>query len=330
MSLVFLISSSAPSSVCAWMSNSLSPLARLQNDATEDDSATASCSARSSITFTNPEEPCPHRPSPLQSSTPEIAQLTESVLTYTSDDEVPRAKLADVVSPLDSTVGSRDPNLVHWDGPDDPQNPQNWSKGFKWMITAVCMLLSLNVCVCILHFFDRHLLVHRTFASSAPAALSLKVAAHFEVSDIVSSLITSVFLIGYCFGVSSLGIVLWAVDSCPSFTASCLGPRKRGVRSQIRLYGVDVFLHSLHPRSSSRHEHGNTASNKISLRILWMCAVDKRGRRDCGYLGSRRSRSCYQPVHCKCVHGPGVGTNRLRLVRSCHRHLSGRLTDFLN
>jgi len=26
---------------------------------------------------------------------------------------------------------------VGWDGPDDPQNPKNWSKGRKW---AVCVL----------------------------------------------------------------------------------------------------------------------------------------------------------------------------------------------
>lgn len=24
-----------------------------------------------------------------------------------------------------------DPNIVNWDGPDDPKNPRNWGQGFK-------------------------------------------------------------------------------------------------------------------------------------------------------------------------------------------------------
>lgn len=36
---------------------------------------------------------------------------------------------------------------VGWDGPDDPENPQNWSKSYKWLITIVCCLLTINVYV---------------------------------------------------------------------------------------------------------------------------------------------------------------------------------------
>lgn len=32
----------------------------------------------------------------------------------------------------------RDPNIVDWDGPDDPENPQNWSFGTK-TITVACV-----------------------------------------------------------------------------------------------------------------------------------------------------------------------------------------------
>ena len=31
----------------------------------------------------------------------------------------------------------KDPNLVGWDGPDDPENPKNWGKGRKWAATLV-------------------------------------------------------------------------------------------------------------------------------------------------------------------------------------------------
>jgi hypothetical protein len=34
---------------------------------------------------------------------------------------------------------SRDPNLVTWDGPDDPKNPKNWSTGRKWAATLIGM-----------------------------------------------------------------------------------------------------------------------------------------------------------------------------------------------
>jgi hypothetical protein len=36
-----------------------------------------------------------------------------------------------------------DPNLVTWDGPDDPQNPKNWSFKKKWIITVTVSLFTL-------------------------------------------------------------------------------------------------------------------------------------------------------------------------------------------
>lgn len=32
---------------------------------------------------------------------------------------------------------TRDPNLVTWNGPDDPDNPKNWTKKRKWAATLV-------------------------------------------------------------------------------------------------------------------------------------------------------------------------------------------------
>jgi hypothetical protein len=32
---------------------------------------------------------------------------------------------------------ARDPNLVTWEGPDDPENPKNWTTGRKWAATLV-------------------------------------------------------------------------------------------------------------------------------------------------------------------------------------------------
>jgi hypothetical protein len=35
--------------------------------------------------------------------------------------------------------------VVTWDGPDDPENPKNWSYAYKWWVTAIVCILSLNV-----------------------------------------------------------------------------------------------------------------------------------------------------------------------------------------
>lgn len=37
----------------------------------------------------------------------------------------------------------RDPNLVTWDGPDDPENPKNWSMRKKWIVTWTVSLFTL-------------------------------------------------------------------------------------------------------------------------------------------------------------------------------------------
>lgn len=41
----------------------------------------------------------------------------------------------------------RDQNLVGWDGPDDPENPQNWSKTYKCFVTGICAIITFNVYV---------------------------------------------------------------------------------------------------------------------------------------------------------------------------------------
>ncbi|KAH9061862.1 MFS polyamine transporter [Lactarius vividus] len=77
-----------------------------------------------------------------------------------------------------------EPRIITWNGPNDLNNPQNWSYGYKWFITLICGLLTLNV----------------TFASSAPASSTITIAKEFGSSEEVSYLITSVFLVGYIFG----------------------------------------------------------------------------------------------------------------------------------
>ncbi|TFK83428.1 MFS polyamine transporter [Polyporus arcularius HHB13444] len=85
-----------------------------------------------------------------------------------------------------------DPYKVEWDGPDDPANPQNWTNRYKWAITVLCTLMTVNV----------------TFASSAPSAAGAYIAAEFGVSTEVGYLVTSIFLCGYV-----VGPLLWGPGS---------------------------------------------------------------------------------------------------------------------
>lgn len=36
----------------------------------------------------------------------------------------------------------QDPNIVDWDGPDDPQNPQNWPMKMKWINVGLISMLT--------------------------------------------------------------------------------------------------------------------------------------------------------------------------------------------
>lgn len=86
----------------------------------------------------------------------------------------------------------QDPNEVNWDGPDDPENPQNWSKSRKWFLTVLVSFLTVNV----------------TFASSAPSSGTQQIAMEYRVGTVTATLITSLFLAGYC-----LGPIIWSTTS---------------------------------------------------------------------------------------------------------------------
>ena len=72
--------------------------------------------------------------------------------------------------------------LVTFDGPDDPENPLNWSKAYRWYLTFMASFLVLNA----------------TFASSAPSGLVLEMMAYFQISREVGALLISLFVGGYC------------------------------------------------------------------------------------------------------------------------------------
>jgi MFS transporter, DHA1 family, multidrug resistance protein len=75
----------------------------------------------------------------------------------------------------------RDPNLIEWDGPDDPENPMNWPTSKKWIITIALGMMTFCV----------------TFASSVFSNATVPVAELFGVSTEVTTLGTSFFVLGF-------------------------------------------------------------------------------------------------------------------------------------
>ncbi|KAI0314881.1 major facilitator superfamily domain-containing protein [Amylostereum chailletii] len=110
----------------------------------------------------------------------ELRRDEERLAVYGGDD--PREPSLRTASK--TSLPKLDSNLVTWDGPKDPANPQNWSRRYRWFVTWFISMLTVNV----------------TFASSAPSTATRLIAAEFGTSKEVSYLVTTVYLLGYVFG----------------------------------------------------------------------------------------------------------------------------------
>ncbi|KAH8885383.1 MFS general substrate transporter [Thozetella sp. PMI_491] len=77
-----------------------------------------------------------------------------------------------------------DPDLITWYGPDDKDNPQNWSLARKFLITGIWVYGNLVTCI----------------ASSIFSSGGGLIASEFQVSPTVVALGMSLFLLGYAVG----------------------------------------------------------------------------------------------------------------------------------
>ncbi|KAF6806648.1 transporter C1529.01-like protein 3 [Colletotrichum sojae] len=79
----------------------------------------------------------------------------------------------------------RDPNVVDWDGPDDPQNPKNWPSSKKWFNIATISMMTLVTP-----------LGSSMFAPGIP-----KIMMEFhETSSMTATFVVSVYVLGFAFG----------------------------------------------------------------------------------------------------------------------------------
>lgn len=86
----------------------------------------------------------------------------------------------------------KDPNLITWNGDDDPENPQNFPKWRKWLITLCFSLTTLVV----------------TFSSSVFSTAFQPTAMEFGVSEVTMTLGLSLFVIGF-----AVGPIIWGPAS---------------------------------------------------------------------------------------------------------------------
>ncbi|KIW26564.1 uncharacterized protein PV07_09649 [Cladophialophora immunda] len=97
--------------------------------------------------------------------------------------EIDTGEQAVVPEHAPSTRGPRS-DLVEFDGPDDPENPKNWSNAKRWGITASMGLMTFVV----------------TFASSIYSVAIRPVAKEYHIGEVSSTLGVSLFLLGFVFG----------------------------------------------------------------------------------------------------------------------------------
>ncbi|CAO1628434.1 unnamed protein product [Parajaminaea phylloscopi] len=100
----------------------------------------------------------------------------------------------------------KDVVMVHWEGEADPENPQNWGKGYRWYLTALAGFLVLN----------------STFTSSAPSGVIAGMIGTFGFSTEVAVLTISMFVAGYCLGPLIWGPLSERIGRKPVFLVALL------------------------------------------------------------------------------------------------------------
>ncbi|KAH6695340.1 polyamine transporter 3 [Plectosphaerella plurivora] len=137
-----------------------------------------------------------HTQRPASDSTTTVA--TETDMEQGSSWQKPTGELEAIESQGNAAVSAtdlekgpanepdaRDPNIVDWDGPDDPENPQNWPEKKKW--TNIALISGLTLVTP---------LGSSMFAPGIPAIM----VEFKETSSIIATFVVSVYILGFAFG----------------------------------------------------------------------------------------------------------------------------------
>ena len=161
----------------------------------------------------------------------------------------------------------KDPNLIEWDGPDDPENPMNWPKTKKWIVTLTLGFMTLCV----------------TFASSVFSNATVPVANLFGVSTEVTTLGTSLFVLGF-----ALGPLVSVSSPCIRHLLMCsdMGTRIRDLRTETPIILRILMFRNLPDTGCRGTKLVYDYALSIPWRLLWLRSVSNRRGDVGGFLGS--------------------------------------------
>lgn len=73
------------------------------------------------------------------------ATTESSVVNMQVEKKPPPAKdIESATTTTDPRAQPEDPNIVEYDGPNDPENPKNWSHAYKWTLLMILSGMSLT------------------------------------------------------------------------------------------------------------------------------------------------------------------------------------------
>lgn len=140
---------------------------------TQPESSEVVNSARTSFTYTSPEENDERKPNKKTSFVSvgtaasqgeenfleKVASQGEDNFERYGGDDVheppPKIEIAGtVIAALPPPTPVREPEMVTWDGPSDPANPQNWSDTRKWVVTITAIIMTVNVYVFSFYLYE--------------------------------------------------------------------------------------------------------------------------------------------------------------------------------
>ncbi|CAF9908277.1 MAG: hypothetical protein ALECFALPRED_004368 [Alectoria fallacina] len=164
---------------------------------------------------TDPEKTLESAPDFAPSSIPEVAYSADPEKVPPSTVQAPNGKGSPASSNLEKEIdleaGHRseesdkkepetiqrevDPDMVDWDGPDDPKNPVNWSEKLKWANVAVISSITFLTQVALdVSSID-------PLASSMLAPAVPELTTEFKsTNQELASFVVSVYILGYAFG----------------------------------------------------------------------------------------------------------------------------------
>ena len=130
------------------------------------------------------------RPQSTESRETEEEEIEETESDPKDEKDIEKAVPSVAKKKSSKSLKQQDPNIVTWDGPDDPQNPKNWPMKRRWAATLIVSIFTLLSPV--------------SSSMVAPALPTMARDLHVE-QEVVIQLMLSIFILAYAIGPLLLG-----------------------------------------------------------------------------------------------------------------------------